>query len=270
MIAKSVTLILSTYNWPEALRLCLLSIKHQSILPTEVIIADDGSKDETKQLIKTFIQDFPVPIIHVWHPDEGFKLSQIRNKAIAKASSDYIIQIDGDVFLHKDFVKDHLRASKPNYLLQGSRVMLGQEYSTKILEEETPKFKLFESGNKRSENALRIPILSNYLLNRYKNRYPVYFARGANMSFWKKDILEVNGYDESYQGWGHEDSDLTLRLMNKGVKKSVIKFSAIIYHLYHPEVKDIELEKQNKRRMEETRDNGIVWTENGINKYLTD
>src|SRR5690606_39871012 len=95
--------------------------------------------------------------------------------------------------------------------------------------------------------------LSNYLLNRYKNKYPVYYARGANMSFWKKDIYAVNGYNESYEGWGHEDSDLTLRLMNTGVQKSVIKFAAIVYHLYHPEKKNNQQEERNKEDRKSTR-----------------
>jgi hypothetical protein len=129
---------------------------------------------------------------------------------------------------------------------RGSRVMLGKEYSQKVLHEQKPHFNLFGKGNKRIENSVRLPLLSDYLLNRYKNKYPIYYARGANMSFWKKDIFDINGYNESYEGWGHEDSDLTLRMMNNGVKKSVIKFAAIVYHLYHAENirPDLELKKQ--------------------------
>ena len=266
---KDITssLILSTYNWPEALTLCLKSIAHQSILPHQVIIADDGSTDETKTLIDKLKDKFPVPIIHIWQEDVGFRKSMILNKAFALASFDYIIQIDGDVLLHKDFVKDHLRAAQPNYLLQGSRVMLGADYSRKKLASQSLGINLFSTGNKRIENGIRVPVLSHYLLSRYKNSYPVYYARGANMSFWKQDIYAVNGYNESYEGWGHEDSDLTLRLMNNKVKKSVIKFAAVAYHLYHPEKKNADQEHHNKLLMEKTLTDKIIWTKNGIDQY---
>lgn len=261
------SLILSTYNWPEALALCLKSISTQSILPNQVIIADDGSGLETKTLIDQITPTFPVPIIHIWQEDLGFRKSMILNKAFALVSFDYIIQIDGDVLLHTDFIKDHLSAAKPSYLLQGSRVMLGADYSKNTITRQSLNINLFSTGNQRIENGFRIPILSHYLLTRYKNSYPVYYARGANMSFWKKDIYAINGYNESYEGWGHEDSDLTLRLMNNKVKKSVIKFAAIVYHLYHPEKKNPDQENYNKLLMEKTLADKIIWTKNGIDQY---
>ncbi|MGH2622173.1 MAG: glycosyltransferase family 2 protein [Sphingobacterium sp.] len=261
------SLILSTYNWPEALALCLKSIARQSVFPNEVIIADDGSMAETKLLIDSLKANFPVPIIHIWQEDLGFRKSMILNKAFAMAEFEYIIQIDGDVLLHKNFIKDHLSAAQPTYLLQGSRVMLGKDYSNKILRSQSLTINLFSNGNKRIENGFRLPSLSNYLLNRYKNSYPVYYARGANMSFWKQDIYAINGYNESYEGWGHEDSDLTLRLMNNKVKKSVIKFAAIVYHLHHPEKKNPDQENHNKEIMEKTLADKIIWTKNGIDQY---
>src|SRR5687768_10761216 len=99
MTTITTSLIISTYNWPEALNLCLMSIKSQTLLPDEIIIADDGSSGETKVLIENFQRSFEVPILHVWQPDQGFQLSRIRNKAIARATKEYIIQIDGDLIL---------------------------------------------------------------------------------------------------------------------------------------------------------------------------
>ncbi len=262
------TLIIATYNWPGALHLCLKSVEEQTVLPTEVIIADDGSTLETKNLIETLQKSFPIPIVHLWQEDLGFRKTIILNKSFATSKYDYIIQIDGDVFLHKNFIKDHLNAARPNFLLQGSRVMLSNDYSKKLIEELDTNPNLFGWGNKRIENGFRIPIISHYLLNRYKNSYPIYYARGANMSFWKKDIFAVNGYNESYEGWGHEDSDLTLRMMNNGVKKSIVKFAAIVYHLYHTEKKNTFQEERNKEIMEHTLNNNITWTEIGIDKHF--
>ena len=109
----STSLIISTYNRSDALELCVKSVLRQSLLPDEIIIADDGSKEETGELIHQLATTSVVPIIHVWHEDLGFRLATIRNKAIVKATKEYIIQIDGDIVLHKDFVKKKLRYIYP-------------------------------------------------------------------------------------------------------------------------------------------------------------
>ena len=97
----TISLIISTYNWPEALSRCLDSVMSQTVQPTEIIIADDGSTIETKHVIDDYSRRSVVPIVHVWHEDDGFRLSMIRNKAIVRAKGEYIIQIDGDVVLEK-------------------------------------------------------------------------------------------------------------------------------------------------------------------------
>lgn len=117
----TVSLIISTYNFPKALDICLQSVLQQSVLPDEVLIADDGSREETKKVVEKFQKQLPVPMIHVWHEDNGFRLTVIRNKAIAKASKDYIIQIDGDIILNRHFIKDHKRFARKNSFVSGSR-----------------------------------------------------------------------------------------------------------------------------------------------------
>ena len=121
-------LIISTYNWPEALELVLKSVRMQKVYPDEVIIADDGSTDETKKLINKNQKDFPVPIKHFWHQDKGFRKSHILNLAIANSNADYIIQIDGDCILDKFFIKDHLHSVRENTYLFGSRVNINASY----------------------------------------------------------------------------------------------------------------------------------------------
>jgi glycosyltransferase involved in cell wall biosynthesis len=118
------TLIISTYNWPKALNLVLLSVLNQRQLPTEIVIADDGSKEETKNLIDSYRDKLSIPIKHVWHEDVGFRLAKIRNKAIATALGDYIIQIDGDVILHPYFIKDHLDFAKKIHWLEPAEYIL--------------------------------------------------------------------------------------------------------------------------------------------------
>src|SRR5690606_15413403 len=118
----SCSLLISTYNWPQALDCCLNSILDQTVLPNEIIIADDGSKEETKDIIELWREKLKIPLIHVWHPDDGFRLSEIRNKAIIKANFPYIIQVDGDVIMGPKFIEDHLSSATPKTFLCGSRV----------------------------------------------------------------------------------------------------------------------------------------------------
>ncbi|MCC8153459.1 MAG: glycosyltransferase [Tannerellaceae bacterium] len=109
------SLIVSTYNRPEALNLCLKSIARQKVLPNEVVIGDDGSKEETRLLIEKFQKDFPVPIKHIWHEDKGFRLAMSRNKAVANCDYEYILEIDGDLILHPLYVSDHLYFAQKSF-----------------------------------------------------------------------------------------------------------------------------------------------------------
>ena len=119
-----VTLLIITYNWPEALRMVLESAMHQSKMPDEIVIGDDGSTAETKLLIESYAKSSPVPVVHVWQEDKGFRRTVILNKAIAKATGDYIIQVDGDVILDSHFVADHLEVAQKGCFVCGSRVRL--------------------------------------------------------------------------------------------------------------------------------------------------
>ncbi|RZK42062.1 MAG: glycosyltransferase [Pedobacter sp.] len=262
-----VSLIVSTYNWPEALELTLLSILKQSRFPHEVIIADDGSKSQTKDLIEKFKKKTSIPIIHVWQEDEGFQLAKIRNKAFAESTGEYIIQIDGDLILHRDFVKDHINLSQPNCFIQGGRVLLGRKISEQLFKTKDINISIFSADIKRREEGIRWLGLSNYLSTRYRNKYPRYFARGANMSFWKTDLETVNGYNEDFSGWGHEDSDLTARALNAGNQKLILKFAGIAYHLFHNEHSTKHNSGENELLLQDTVKRGIVYIEKGMNQY---
>lgn len=125
------TLLITTYNWPKALELVLYSVLHQHVMPDEVVIADDGSTEETKKLIDRYAVKMPVPVIWVWQEDKGFRRTSILNKAIAKATGDYIIQVDGDVVLSSHFVEDHIEMAQKGCFVCGSRVLLSAQISKK-------------------------------------------------------------------------------------------------------------------------------------------
>lgn len=260
-----VSLIISTYNWPEALMKSLESVLYQSILPNEIIIADDGSSYSTKIAIDKFKQTSPVPIVHIWHPDNGFRLSSIRNKAIAAAHYEYIIQIDGDIIMDRNFIEDHLRLSQQQAFLCGSRVLLSQKLSKTILHQYgLLKLNIFQRPLATILNSLRVPFLTKIMADRYKKNKPR-ALRGCNMSFWKKDLFEINGYNESIQGWGSEDAELAIRLLNKGVKKRFIKFGAIAYHIYHPENSKTNL-AENEKTLFKAIQEKTTWIATGIKR----
>lgn len=232
----TTTLIIATYKWPEALKLSLRSALAQRILPHEIIVADDGSGEDTADVIRAFQATTPIPIIHVWHEDRGFRLAEIRNKAICKATGAYIIQIDGDIILHSHFIEDHVMAAQPSTFLVGSRVLLDEESSKRAQNDQISDFNWFSGGIKNRLNAMRIPLLSGFMQASTNNATKAaYSARGCNMSFWKNDLIRVNGYDETMVGWGREDSEISARLIHAGLVKKRLKFGAIQFHLFHRE-----------------------------------
>ncbi|MCF2447017.1 glycosyltransferase family 2 protein [Dyadobacter sp. CY345] len=260
------SLIISTYNWPEALRLCLLSVKSQSVLPDEVIIADDGSTAQTAEVIDEMRLDFPVRLIHIWQKDEGFQLSKIRNKAIAASSCDYLIQIDGDLILHKHFVKDHLELSKRGTFVTGSRVLMSKQLSEKMLRLQKTSIQLFEPGLGNFCNRFNINWLSGYMADRYRPN-DVFALRGCNMAFWKEDLVRVNGYNECFHGWGREDNEIAVRLFNSGLRKRAIKFGGIVFHIHHNEA-DRSGCPENDQYLSTALQEKSVFCSHGLNQYL--
>jgi glycosyltransferase involved in cell wall biosynthesis len=262
----SSSLIVATYNWPQALALTLKSIARQAVLPDEVLIADDGSREDTKGVITAFQQQFPVPLRHIWHADEGFQLGKIRNKAMAAAKGDYLIQVDGDLILHPFFVKDHLAAARPGHFIGGSRVLLNEELSRKVFAREQLEFSFFQEGVQNRLNGLRVPAITR-LIELFKKEKGLFNLRGCNMSFWKKDIVAVNGYNEDISGWGREDTELVIRLYNSGVKRVFFKWQGIVYHLFHKEFDRSQL-AQNDEVLLRTRQNKLTRCDKGIDQYL--
>ena len=255
---KNISLIISTYNWEKALELCLKSICSQTMLPNEVIIADDGSTNETKVIIDKFTSR--LNIIHVWHEDKGFRLAEIRNKAIVASTSEYIIQIDGDIILDKNFILDHSKFAKKRSYVRGTRTKLNSYVSNKLFSENRASISFFEKGIETRENAIRNRLLSIFLDKKklaYKN------ALGCNMAFWKNDLIEINGYNNNLQGWGHEDEELCARLVNNNTYRRKIKYSAIAYHIYHPE-RNKDNEDRHNNEIHDIVSNKVIWSKNGI------
>lgn len=266
IMEPKTSLIISTYNNADALALLLKSVRLQSVLPEEVIVADDGSGEITQELIAREKEIFPVPLIHVWQPDEGFRLAHIRNKAIAQAQYDYLISIDGDIILHRHFIRDHKAFSEKGCFIQGGRVILFEAASKKMLQKSDTLVSYFNPAIYNRHNTIASPFLAR-LFTRVRAQ-SVRRIRGCNASFWKNDLININGYNELFIGWGSEDKELAVRLYNSGVKLKVIKFGAVCYHLHHKlKVNNRRLERNNQL-LKEAQRLKIVKCQEGISKYL--
>jgi len=259
-----ISLIVTTYNRPDALLLVLKSIQNQRVKPFEVIIADDGSDNVTKALIEKFALNTNLTIIHSHQNDIGFRVSESRNKAISIAKSEYIVLMDGDMVLHPEFINDHLINAEEGFYIQGSRVLLNQEKTQDVLETQAIFFKALDSGLKNRLNAIHSNYLSKLFLIRSSLLKGV---RSCNMSFYRKDCINVNGFNSKFIGWGREDSEFIARLFNMGVGRKTLKFSAIQYHLWHDESNRKSL-LDNDKLLKKTINENLKWCEIGINKFL--
>ncbi|HMU45150.1 MAG TPA: glycosyltransferase family 2 protein [Chitinophagaceae bacterium] len=260
------SLHISTYNWPDALRLCLQTVLWQKIMPDELVITDDGSGPETKKIIDEFTSRAPFLVKHAWHEDNGFRLYEIQNKAILKSDGDYIIQIDGDCLLHPLFIADHMRLSKPGTFVCGTRSMIDEEYTNKLLSSGNLPFP-FKARKHLSKkyNAVYSQLLAvlHYWFQRSGRNYR--YVLGCNIAFWKSDILKINGHNEDFFGWGKEDNEMALRLLNAKVGIRFAKFNAIQYHLYHKE-RDRSGLSIREEMLQKTKLNGVTYVCNGIYK----
>ena len=257
-------LLISTYNWPDALQLVLDSVLVQTLPPNEILIADDGSDSKTKKVIDDFISKSSVSVKHFWQEDIGFRKSIILNKTIAFTNSEYIIQVDGDCILHPNFVEDHTAFANRGFYLYGSRVNIKQPFATEILMKRIKIFNVFSKQIKNKTRTLHSPFLINFFKG--KLGVPDKF-RGCNFSFWRDDFIAVNGYNEDMTGWGREDSELIIRLTNNNVKGRRLRYRGIVYHIWHKINSKARL-TINDSIQQEAINKKIIFCSNGVAKYI--
>jgi len=268
----SIGVIISTYNNPTWLQKVLWGYTCQTVMPDEIIIADDGSRDDTRELIESFRDRLPVK--HVWHPDNGFQKCRILNMAILEATSDYLIFTDQDCIPRNDFVEKHLTYAEKGYLLSGGYVRLPMELSKNITEED------IRSGNAFSLrwsvkgglplNFKCTKLIKSKVFTQFMNFITPTRAtwNGCNSSGWKADMLTINGFNEEMQ-YGGQDREFGERLINLGLRSKQIRYSAILLHLDHSRpYKTPESIAKNISIRKNTRRNKIIETPLGIKQYL--
>lgn len=264
------SVIMSTYNSVQWLEKVLWGFSVQTTTDFEIIIADDGSKAETREKIESLQKLVTVPIIHVWHEDNGFQKSKILNKAIIAATGDYLIFTDGDCIPRKDFVATHLKYCQKGYFLSGGYFKLPMTISESITKEDIFNQNCFdiswlkENGLKSSFKTIKFTA-SGFLasvLNFITPTKPSW--NGHNASGWKTDLVAINGFNQEMQ-YGGQDRELGERLFNKGVKSKQIRYSAICVHLDHPRgyVNQATWDKNFAIRAA-TRKNNVIKTPIGI------
>lgn len=230
----NVSVIVTTYERPDALRKVLDGLAFQKRAPEEVIVADDGSGPATKEAVKDFEGKSPFPLKHVWHEDRGFRAAKIRNEAIKASTGGYLIFLDGDCLPDRRFVADHTSLSEQGFFFQGKRVLVGQAASQGFdsLSANSPHELLGLALRGRISNfhhALRAPFFPPLRGRSMKG------IKSCNMGIFREDLLAVNGFNEAFVGWGREDSELAARLYKYGLRRKGHPFMAVCFHLWHEE-----------------------------------
>jgi glycosyltransferase involved in cell wall biosynthesis len=235
-----LSLIVSTYNRPDALHAALRALSQQSTKDFEIIVADDGSGPPTGDTVRAWAGKVGVPLKHVWQEDRGFRLAEIRNRAIAASSGDYLIFLDGDCIARPDFVAAHRALAEAGHFVAGNRALMSRELTETILARglEPETWSLADWAKRRAQGKVnrllplvRLPLgpLRKRLATRWQG------VRGGNFAFFRRDLDRVDGFETYFTGWGLEDSDIVVRMIRAGVRRKDGRFATGVLHLWHPE-----------------------------------
>jgi len=264
--------IITTYNRPDALAAALAGYQAQRDARFELIVADDGSAGATRDVVAAFKSRAPFPVAHVWHEDRGFRAAAIRNRALAATSADYIVFSDGDCVPAPRFVAQHQRFAERGWFVAGNRILLSEDFTRRVLDAALP---IHEWGIAQWLGAWLRRDINRWLPlvtlpdGGFRKSAPRRWegVKTCNLAAWRDDLLRVNGLDETYEGWGLEDSDLVIRLLHAGVKHKSSRFAAPLFHLWHAE-NDRRRLAENQRRLDALIASQRISAELGVNRYL--
>jgi glycosyltransferase involved in cell wall biosynthesis len=265
------SVIVPTYNRPEALRRVLLELDRQTTDDFEVVVGDDGSSEDTRETIESLKGQVGYTLKHAWQPDEGFRAARARNNAVLQAEGDYLIFLDGDCLPIEGFIECHRWLSEEGWWVRGTRVDLSEEFTARVLAEDLPvtswPFRRWAIAWMRGDAARIAPHL-RLRTRAFRKTRPRKWggARTCNMGVWRDDFMRVDGFDESYRGsWGYEDSDLVIRLINSGVRRIEGRYVMPVLHLWHPRV---PLSMENLELLNELIEQGATRARLGISQHM--
>ena len=235
-----ISVVLTTYNRSDALAVVLRALQRQTDTDFEVVIADDGSQPAHRARIREIAQGCSFALAHVWHPDVGFTVARARNLGVAQSRGSYLILLDGDCVPDIDFVAQHRRLMQSGFLVNGSRCLLSKRFTQHVLDGAVDVVGMtwvYWMQQWRKGYASKIsPLLRAPDWGvRIESDFRWHGIRSCNMGLWRADFERVNGFDSSFQGWGHEDADLVLRMFHAGIRRKNGFFATEVFHLWHDE-----------------------------------
>lgn len=260
-----IAVVMTTYQTPDVLDRVLQGYALQARLPDEVVVADDGSDERTRAVVQRWAAAGHFVVRHVWQENAGYRRSRILNMGIAASTADYLILTDGDCLPHREFVADHERLAEPGFWVQGKRAQIKEAFSALVQPGDVHGLALWRRGWLwRSVYGLRwpLPLVWRQRLGPHRAR-----ALGSNMAMWRTDLLEVNGFNEAFVGWGSEDWEVTVRLHNSGRRKKLVIGRALQFHLDHPPTSRQHL-KDNGQILADARSRKLVRCEQGLAGHL--
>lgn len=273
-LADLISVIVSTYQREDALDAVLRSLSRQTDRGFEVVVADDGSGPPTAALVERWKSRLEAPLVHVWHPDRGFRLAEIRNRAILASRGAYCVFVDGDCLARPGFVAAHRGLAERGWFVTGNRALLSGALTEAVLRDglEPERWPLRAwIAQRRSGGLNRMTPLFRLRLGPLRKLQPSAWrrARGGNLGFWRADLDQVDGFDASYVGWGREDSDLLARLLRAGVRRKDGAFATGVLHLWHPEADRAAL-PQNDHRLEQVLHSDRIRAQCGLSALRAD
>ncbi len=260
----TLALVINSFEQPDYLGRVLRAVAAQTVSPDELLLADDGSGETTRKVFADWAPSQPVRREHVWQEHEGFRRARILNQAIARSRSDYLVFLDGDTLPHPQFLADHKAMARKGFFVQGHRALIGQR-AVAWFGKENAGLAVGRALWQGQMNGLKHAFRWPWPLRR--PRSDLRGIRGCNLGIWRADLLRVNGYNEAFIGWGREDSELAVRLMNAGVKRLDVRGWAICYHLWHPPASRAAL-ANNDQLLATAQASGASVCESGLNQHL--
>ena len=235
-----ISFIVLTYNRTDALLAVLRSLARQCGAEHEVLVADDGSNDAQVVMLRQHCPAFNCTVRHVWHPDTGFTAAAARNLAACHAVGEYLVFLDGDCVPGRLFVKAHTRLAERACFVNGSRVLLSEQLTQRVVNQEIDlldqSWAFWVLARLKGDTNKLLHMLGWPMTwFRLKQGFKWKGIRSCNLAVWRKDFLAVNGFDETFKGWGHEDADLVLRLGHAGIQRKNGFWATEVYHLWHRE-----------------------------------
>jgi glycosyltransferase involved in cell wall biosynthesis len=268
----TTAVIVTTYNRPDALAAVLAGYSEQTTLDFELLVADDGSTDDTRRLVEDYAERAPFTLHHMWQEDTGFRPGAARNRAAARTQADYLIFVDGDCVPARNFVRQHRALAEPGFFLSGNRVLLSAAFTQQVLAEHAPihqwhTARWLQAWAARDVNRL-LPLVT-LPDTPLRKRAPTQWqgVKTCNLSLWRADFMRVNGFDETYSGWGLEDSDLAIRLIHAGIRHKSARFATPVFHLWHRE-NDRSRLAENQKLLDEIIASARTEARVGVSQYL--